>query len=134
MNNKNYYFSNASVNDRINKEKINIKDQLVKEFNSIQGVCEYIASNKHSTEVNDLLAEELSELIKALMKLERFYMYDETLRCNYHDIYDNIYEELADVTIMMIQFIYKNKIPHQDLLDEISKKLIRYYETLSDKK
>ena len=133
MNNKNYYFSNASVNDRINKEKINIKDQLVKEFNSIQGVCEYIASNKHSTEVNDLLVEELSELIKAVMKLERYNFCDNTLRCNYHDIYDNIYEELADVIIMMFQFIYKNKISHQNLLDEISKKIIRYYETISDK-
>ena len=134
MNNKNYYFSNASVNDRINKEKINIKDQLVKDFNSIQGVCEYIASNKHSTEVNDLLVEELSELIKAVIKLERYNFCDNSLRCNYHEIYDNIYEELADVIIMICQFIHKNKISHQNLLDEISKKIIRYYETISDKK
>ena len=133
MNNKNYYFSNASVNDRINKEKINIKDQLVKEFNSIQGVCEYIASNKNTTEVNDLLAEELSELIKAVMKLERYNFSDNSLRCDYHEIYDNIYEELADVIIMLFQFIYKNKLSHQNLLDEISKKIIRYYETISDK-
>ena len=134
MNNKNYYFSNASVNDRINKEKININDGKIKDINSIYDICKHIAENKQDSEVNVLLAEELSELIKAIMKLERFYMYDEGLRCNYHDIYDNIYEELADVIIMMIQFIYKNKIPHQDLLDEISKKLIRYYETISDKK
>ena len=67
------------------------------------------------------------------MKLERFYMYDESLRCNYHEIYDNIYEELADVIIMICQFIHKNKISHQNLLDEISKKIIRYYETISDK-
>ena len=133
MNNKNYYFSNASVNDRINKEKINIKDQLVKEFNSIQGVCEYIASNKHSTEVNDLLAEELSELIKAVMKLERYNFSDNSLRCDYHEIYDNIYEEISDVYIMLFQFIYKNKISQQNLIDEISKKIIRYYETISDK-
>ena len=104
------------------------------EINNIYNVCKHIAENKHDSEVNVLLVEELSELIKALMKLERFYMYDESLRCDYDDIYDNIYEELADVIIMMIQFIYKNKIPHQDLLDEISKKLIRYYETISDKK
>ena len=104
------------------------------EIINIYNVCKHIADNKHSTEVNDLLVEELSELIKAVMKLERYNVYDNSLRCNYSDIYDNIYEELADVTIMMIQFICKNKISHQDLLDEISKKLIRYYETISGKK
>ena len=104
------------------------------EINNIYNVCKHIADNKHSTEVNDLLVEELSELIKAVIKLERYNFCDNSLRCNYHEIYDNIYEELADVTIMMIQFIYKNEISHQDLLDEISKKLIRYYETISDKK
>ena len=103
------------------------------EINNIYNVCKHIAENRNDSEVNVLLAEELSELIKAVMKLERFYMYDEGLRCNYHDIFDNIYEELADVIIMMIQFIYKNEISQQNLLHEISKKLIRYYETISDK-
>ena len=104
------------------------------EINNIYNVCKHIAENKQDSEVNVLLTEELSELIKAVTKLERFNMCDKSLRCNYHEIYDNIYEELADVTIMICQFIYKNKISHQDLLDEISKKLIRYYETISDKK
>ena len=103
------------------------------EIINIYNVCKHIAENKDSREVNDLLVEELSELIKAVIKLERYNFCDKSLRCNYHDIYDNIYEELADVTIMMIQFIYKNNISHQDLLDEISKKIIRYYETISDK-
>ena len=91
--------------------------------------CEDIADNKHSTEVNNLLVEELSELIKAVMKLERFNYCDKTLRCNYHDIYDNIYEELADVIIMMFQFIHKNEISCKDITEKITKKLIRYYET-----
>ena len=104
------------------------------EYKMIYDICKYIASNKHSTEVNDLLVEELSELIKAVMKLERFNFCDNTLRCNYHDIYNNIYEELADVIIMMFQFIYKNKISQENLIEEISKKLVRYYETISDKK
>ena len=103
------------------------------EINNIYKVCKYIAENKHSTEVNTLLVEELSELIKAVMKLERYNMCDKSLRCNYHEIYGNIYEELADVTIMLFQFIYKNKISQQNLIDEISKKIIRYYETISDK-
>ena len=104
------------------------------EYKMVYDICKYIASNKNSTEVNDLLVEELSELIKAVMKLERFNFCDNTLRCNYHDIYNNIYEELADVVIMMFQFIYKNKISQENLIEEISKKLVRYYETISDKK
>ena len=103
------------------------------EIINIYNVCKHIADNKHSTEVNDLLVEELSELIKAVIKLERYNFCDNTLRCNYHEIYNNIYEELADVIIMICQFIHKNKISHQNLLKEKNKKLIRYYETISDK-
>ena len=104
------------------------------EINNIYNVCKHIAENKDSREVNDLLVEELSELIKVIIKLERYNFCDNTLRCNYHEIYDNIYEELADVTIMLFQFIYKNKISQQNLIDAISLKIIRYYETISDKK
>ena len=104
------------------------------DYKMVYDICKYIASNKQSTEVNVLLIEELSELIKAVMKLERYNFCDNTLRCNYHDIYNNIYEELADVIIMMFQFIYKNKISQENLIEEISKKLVRYYETISDKK
>ena len=103
------------------------------EIINIYNVCKHIAENKHSREVNEVLVEELSELIKAVIKLERNNFSDNSLRCNYHEIYNNIYEELADVIIMICQFIHKNKISHQNLLDEISKKIIRYYETISDK-
>ena len=104
------------------------------EINNIYNICKHIAEDKYTTEVNNLLTEELSELIRALMKLERWNYGDVFLRCNYNDIFDNIYEELADVIIMLCQFIYKNKISHQNLIDEISKKLIRYYETKEDNK
>ena len=104
------------------------------DYKMVYDICKYIASYKHSTEVNVLLIEELSELIKAVIKLERYNFCDNTLRCNYHDIYNNIYEELADVIIMMFQFIYKNKLSQENLIEEISKKLVRYYETISDKK
>ena len=103
------------------------------EIKNIYNVCKHIADNKHTTEVNVLLVAELSEHIKVVMKLERYNFCDNTLRCNYHEIYNNIYEELADVIIMICQFIHKNKISHQNLIDEISKKIIRYYETISDK-
>ena len=116
------------------KETVNINNQLVKEFNTIQGVCSYISKNKHSKEVNDLLVEELSELIKAVIKLERYNFCDNSLRCDYHEIYDNIYEEISDVYIMLFQFIYKNKISYKGLIDKMSEKLTRYFETISDKK
>ena len=104
------------------------------DYKMIYDICKYIASNKNFREVNNLLVEELSELIKAVMKLERYNICDKSLRCNYHEIYDNIYEELGDVIIMLFQFIYKNKISQENLIEEISKKLVRYYETISDKK
>ena len=102
--------------------------------NIINTICEDIADNKTNRELNELLVEELSELTKAVMKLERYNFCDNTLRCNYYDIYDNIYEELADVIIMMIQFIYKNNISYHNLLNIVSEKLIRYYETKSEEK
>ena len=103
------------------------------EINNIYNVCKHIAENKQDSEVNDLLVEELSELIKAVMKLERYNFCDNGLRCNYHEIYDNIYEEIGDVIIMLFQFIYKNKLSHENIINEITKKIIRYYETISDK-
>ena len=87
------------------------------EINDIYNICKRIADNRHSTEVNVLFVEELSELIKAVTKLERYNFCDKSLRCNYHEIYDNIYEELADVIIMICQFIHKNKISQQNLID-----------------
>ena len=116
------------------KETVNINNQLVKEFKSIQGVCEYIAKTKHSREVDVLFIEELSELIRSISKLQRFDYCDELLRCNYHDIYDNLYEELGDVIIMMFQFIDKNKISYKGLTDKMTEKIVRYYETKSEEK
>ena len=104
------------------------------EINNIYNVCKHIAENRHDLEVNVLLVEELSELIKAVTKLERYNMCDKSLRCNYHEIYANIYEEIGDVIIMLFQFIYKNKLSHENIINEITKKIIRYYETISDKK
>ena len=102
------------------------------EIINIYNVCKHIADNKHSTEVNDLLVEELSELIKAVIKLERYNFCDNSLRCDYHEIYDNIYEEISDVYIMLFQFIYKNKISYKGLIDKMSEKLTRYFETKTE--
>ena len=97
--------------------------------NIINMVCKDIAVNKTNKEVSELLIEELSELIKAVIKLERWDMGEITLRYNIDEIYNNLYEELGDVIIMIIQFIHKNNIEYEKLLNKICKKLIRYYET-----
>ena len=98
-------------------------------FKIINASCIEIAENKTNREVSDLLVEELSELIKAVVKLERWDNGETTLRYNIDEIHNNLYEELADVNIMMLQFIYKNKIEYKELLNKMCKKLIRYYET-----
>ena len=97
--------------------------------NIINMVCNDIADNKTRIEVNELFIEELSELIKAVIKLERWDNGETTLRYNIDEIYNSLYEELADVIIMMFQFIHKNNIEYEKLLNKMCKKLIRYYET-----
>ena len=97
--------------------------------NIINMVCNDIVDKKTNKEVSELLIEELSELIKAVVKLERWDNGETTLRYNIDEIYNNLYEELGDVIIMMLQFIYKNNIEYEKLLNKMCKKLIRYYET-----
>lgn len=109
--------------------KNNINDNSIKAFNIIFDACKDIADRKTNNEVNMLLVEELSELIKPVIKLERWNWADEFLRCEYSDIRNNIYEELADVIITLLQFIYKNDIIYKDLVDKISEKLLRLYDT-----
>ena len=97
--------------------------------NIINMVCKDIADNKTNIQVSELLIEELSELIQAVVKLERWDNGETTLRYNIDEISNNLYEELGDVIIMMLQFIHKNNIECEELLNKMCKKLIRYYET-----
>ena len=110
------------------KEDKNMFNMLVSS-NIINMVCNDIADNKTRIEVNELFIEELSELIKAVVKLERWVNGETTLRYNIDEIYNNLCEEIADVIIMMLQFIHKNNIERKELLNKMCKKLIRYYET-----
>ena len=110
-----------------------MNENELKAFNVVYDACKDIADRKTNTELYILLAEELSELIKPLLKLERWNWADEFLRCEYVDIRNNIYEELADVIIMLLQFIYKDNIIYKDLIDIIGNKLLRLYETNSVK-
>lgn len=118
--------NNNFIKDKL---KNNINDNSIKAFNIIFDACKDIADRKTNSEVNMLLVEELSELIKPVIKLERWNWADEFLRCEYSDIRNNIYEELADVIITLLQFIYKNDIIYKDLVDKISEKLLRLYDT-----
>ena len=97
--------------------------------NIINMVCKDIAVNKTNRELNEMLVEELSELIQAVIKLQRWENGEIALRYDFNEIYNNLYEELADVIIMLSQFIYKNNIECEKLLNKMCKKLIRYYET-----
>ena len=110
------------------KEDKNILNILFSS-NIINMVCKDITVNKTNIEVSELLIEELSELIKPVIKLQRWDNGETTLRYNIDEIYDNLYEELGDVIIMMLQFIHKNNIEYEKLLNKMCKKLIRYYET-----
>ena len=99
------------------------------DFNIINTVCKDIADNKTNLQVTELLIEEISELIQSVIKLQRWENGETTLRYNVDEIYNNLYEELADVIITMLQFIYKNNVECEKLLNKMCKKLIRYYET-----
>ena len=110
------------------KEDKNIVNLLVSS-DIINMACKDIAVNKTNIEVTELLIEELSELIKPVIKLQRWDNGETTLRYNIDEIYNNLYEELGDVIIMMLQFIHKNNIECEKLLNKMCKKLIRYYET-----
>ena len=103
--------------------------KMVFSSNIINTVCNDIADNKTNIQVTELLIEELSELIQAVVKLERWDNGETTLRYNIDEISNNLYEELGDVIIMMLQFIHKNNIECEKLLNKMCKKLIRYYET-----
>lgn len=107
----------------------NINENKIKDFNTIYKSCKNLADTKLNSTVNVFFAEELSELIQPLLKLVRWNCGDEFLRCEYEEIVDNLYEELADVIIMMLQFVYKNEIDYNKLIDKISEKILRTYET-----
>lgn len=121
------------------KEDKNMLNLLISS-DIINMVCKDIADNKTNIQETELLIEELlelikavekleTELIKAVVKLERWDNGGTRLRYNIDEIYNNLHEELGVVIIMMLQFIYKNNIEYEKLLNKMCKKLIRYYET-----
>lgn len=104
-------------------------EKIIKDINTVYENCKNLVDEKLSFEITVLFAEELSELTQAILKLERWNYGDEFIRCNYKEIINNIYEELADVIIMALQFAYKNEIDYDKLTDKIAEKILRLYET-----
>ena len=95
----------------MNKDK-NIVNLLVSS-DTINMVCKDIAVNKTNKEVTELLIEELSELIKAVekletelikavVKLERWDNGETTLRYNIDEIYNNLVERFEIVSEKLI--------------------------------
>ena len=81
--------------------------------NIINTVCKDIAVNKTNKEVTELLIEELlelikavekleTELIKAVVKLERWDNGETTLRYNIDEIYNNLVERFEIVSEKLI--------------------------------
>ena len=96
---------------------------IVEEINNIYNTCKDIADNKTRTEINELFIEELRELIKAITKHERWIKGDISLQSSYSEIVDNLYKDLADVIIMILQFTCKKRISHKDLINIITEKI-----------
>ena len=78
-------------------------------FKIINASCIEIAENKTNREVNELLVEELSELIKAVIKLQRWDNGETTLRYNIDEIHNNlstsIYDLLSAISLQAIFII-----------------------------
>ena len=70
--------------------------------NIINMVCKDITDNKTNREVNELLIEELSELIQAAIKLERWDNGETTLRYNIDEIYNNLVDRFEIVSEKLI--------------------------------
>ena len=80
----------------------------------------------------DLAIEEMSELIQALSKHKRLLQEDKTLRVDKTEIRENIKEEIADVSIVLIklkEMYFENNI---EMLKFIGNKIRRTKE-LSEK-
>ena len=70
--------------------------------NIIKIACNDIADNKTSREINELLIEEISELIKPVIKLQRWDNGETTLRYNIDEIYNNLVERFEIVSEKLI--------------------------------
>ena len=97
----------------------------------IHSRCKELADEKDYNILPIILAEELAELIKPLMKSERYNSEDKTLRDNIFQIDDSLYEELADVIIALIQYVYIFNFSYEKIMKICNEKIDRTFETLN---
>ena len=73
-------------------------DNLLVISDIINMACKDIAVSKTNIEVTELLIEELSELIKAAIKLQRWDNGETTLRYNIDEIHNNLFLQCSQLT------------------------------------
>ena len=95
----------------------------------IHSRCEELAEEKTNNEIPVLLAEELAELIKPLMKYERYFLNDKSLRSNKEQLHESLYEEISDVIVTLFQFIYVFNFSYEKIIELCNEKIDRTYET-----
>ena len=93
--------------------------------------CKELAEEKTFNELSMLLAEELAELIQALMKYERYNAEDKALSDDIDQIEENLHEEISDVIVSLFQFIYRFDISYEKIIEICNEKIDRTFETLN---
>ena len=97
----------------------------------IHSRCEELVDERPYNGLPFLLAEELSELIHPLMKYERYFLKDKTLKDNINQIEENIYEEISDVIVTLFQFICLFNFSYEKIINICNEKIDRTIETLN---
>ena len=95
--------------------------------------CKIIVAYNTIDNIEVIAIEELAELIQAIVKKRRWNQDDESLRQNSIEIENNLYEEMADVYILLEQLKYLNCMSDDVINRVIKQKLNRTYEVLGIK-
>ena len=97
----------------------------------IHSRCKELAEEKPFNQMSMLLAEELAELIQAIMKYERYIAEDKALSDDIDQIEENLYEEISDVIVTLFQFIHLFNISYEKIIKICNEKIDRTFETLN---
>ena len=93
--------------------------------------CKELAEENSFKQLSMLLAEELAELIQAIMKYGRYVAVDRTLSKDINQIEENLYEEISDVIVTLFQFIHLFDISYEKIIEICNEKINRTFETLN---
>ena len=93
--------------------------------------CKELAEEISFKQLSMLVAEELAELIQAIMKYGRYVAVDKTLSKDINQIEENLYEEISDVIVTLFQFIYRFNFSYEKIIRICNEKIDRTFETLN---